>query len=180
MRLIRSPPERRARRAVRIPIGVLAILVCALLIRAASAPADTGRIHGTTSGTSDVGADQPALLELGSGTALSFRVAESGTAAIFFTAECSVASTDTTTWLDVTILVDGIPAPGTDGDDAFCTSSGTGTDNRWVSVGRDAVVELDPGVHSVEVEAVLQGFDAGESWRIDDKTLFVLVDEGQP
>lgn len=64
---------------------------------------------------------------------LTFSCAAECRVAVLYNAECSVAATDTETSVNIDILVDGIAAPPSDGDNLFCTSNGTGVLDSWVA-----------------------------------------------
>jgi hypothetical protein len=96
------------------------------------------------------------------------------TVIVHYSAECSVDATDTITWLELDILIDGVVASPTNGDNAFCTSQGTNELDSWVTASAIAVVVVPAvGVHTVQVRGTLIGFAAGERWRIDDGALVV-------
>ena len=99
---------------------------------------------------------------------------------IFFAAECTVSSTDTSTWIDLTIEVkspggDWVAVSPTDSDNAFCTSHGTDTiAGSWVSAATHAVFKpTADGVQKIRVATRLLSFSEGESYRLDDISLIV-------
>jgi len=153
----------------------LGILAMALGVWPSSpASAEPGFLVASASETVDTRFDaQTMLLELGSGTSLSFFLQQNAQIAIFFTVSCGVfTSADDITFVDVDILVDSVAVPPTDLGDVFCTSG-----NAMSNAARDAVVTLAPGPHTVEVSARLVAFTVGESWRIDNKSLVLVVQE---
>jgi hypothetical protein len=95
-----------------------------------------------------------------SGASLSIDLQNSGNLAIFFNAECSVNSADSSTWLDIDILVDGVAAAPSVSDNAFCTSHGTAALDTWLSASTNVVAEnIAKGVHTIEVRGTIRGFD---------------------
>jgi hypothetical protein len=94
-----------------------------------------------------------------------------------FNAECSVAALDDSTWLDVDILVDGVKAAPSNNDNAFCTSTGDGALEHWVSASTNVIRHVGAGQHTVQVDVRLVGCKPGDQWRIDD--LSIIVFRGQ-
>ena len=93
---------------------------------------------------------------------------------ISFNAECSVKGPNSFKWLNIDILVDGVMAPPSSNDNAFCTSRGDNLLVGWVSAVTIVVfVVPDPGLHLVQVRGNLVGFGAGDQWRIDDIAVIV-------
>lgn len=122
----------------------------------------------------------PHLVEFGAGqTTLEFRTFSPGRAVIYFSAECTVGALGTTRWLDIDILVDGLPIAPTNDDNAFCTSRDVqGVISGWVSASADVAMTLAPGLHTIEVEGQLSGiFSAGDAWRLGETTLVVVLAE---
>lgn len=114
-------------------------------------------------------------LNLGGGnTSLAFSVPQQRRVVILFNAECSVKADDDTTWVDIDVLVDGVAAPPSNDDNAFCTSTGNGQLNRLVSASTYVARTVAAGAHTVQVRGTLRGFSPGEQWRIDDLSLVVL------
>jgi hypothetical protein len=93
-----------------------------------------------------------------------------------FSAECSVRAPNTTTWLSITILVDGVEiAPTQTTDNAFCTAHGNNGLDGWVSASTTGVfVVPEPGIHNVRVRGNLVGCSdtapRDDQWRIDDSS----------
>ena len=123
----------------------------------------------------------PQLLDLGEGHGTTFTFFTGGPTklAIFFNAECSVASNDANTWLDIDVLVDGaLVASPSDGDNALCTSDGDGLLNNWVTASSDQeAVVLTPGSHSIQIQGQLQTAAPGDDWWVGDLSLIVLLKE---
>lgn len=112
---------------------------------------------------------QPVPLTKGSQTSLNFEVKEKGTVVITYNAEC-VATGPDVGWLSVRILVDGNPVnPKTGPNFAFCS---VGLDFNWAAVARQSFVNLKPGQHTVQVEALLQG--AATDGRLDDTSIVIF------
>jgi hypothetical protein len=151
----------------------------ALLLLLSFSPAHAAQwVESTNSTIAEVfsdGAGHP--IELGGATSFSVFTYAPATLAIRFTAECSVQGTDNITWLDLDIVVDGVVAAPTNNDNAFCTDHGNGVLQNWVSAAADVVVPVAAGLHTIEVRGFLQVFDAGDQWRIDDKSLIVIVQQ---
>ncbi len=114
----------------------------------------------------------------GGTTSLDFRLATPSTVAFFFSSECSVGASDSNTWIDLDIRVDGVSQRPTWDDNAFCTSRGSTSVNAYYrSASADAVGSFSAGVHTVDVTARLAGWSPGESWRLAEKTLVILIAE---
>jgi hypothetical protein len=96
---------------------------------------------------------------------------------IQYNAECSVAGQDDSTWLDIDIVVDGVAAPPSNGDNAFCTSLAGHAGSRWVSAITSAVMVVpSPGSHLLQVRGSF-GFghhNAGDFWWVDDSSTEVF------
>jgi hypothetical protein len=93
---------------------------------------------------------------------------------ISYNAECGVAGLDNITYVDLDILVDGIAAPPSDSDNAFCTDHGNGIRANWVSAVTTVVITVpNPGTHTVQVRGKLQHFDEGDSWSVDDSSTVI-------
>ena len=102
-------------------------------------------------------------------------LSKKGQVVIIYTAECSVNALDTVSWLDIDIRVNGTAVAPTDGDDAFCTSSGSGSLDGWVSAATQIRAVLPAGVHTIEIVGALRVFTACEQWRIDDQSLNIII-----
>ena len=102
-------------------------------------------------------------------------LAKRGPVAIIYTAECSVAAFDTSTWLNIDILINDVPLPPIGNNVAFCTSTGTNTLDGWVSAATQGRVILDPGTHTIKVVGKLVDYETGDQWRIDDQHLTLIV-----
>jgi len=96
---------------------------------------------------------------------------------IQFNAECPVSGKDDFTWLDIDIVVDGVAAPPSNGDNAMCTSLAGHAGSRWTSAITTAVVVVpSPGSHFLQVRGSF-GFshsNAGDFWWVDDSSLIVF------
>lgn len=98
-----------------------------------------------------------------------------GPVVIMYTAECTVAGDDIFTWLNIDIRVDGTAISPTNDDNAFCTSRGDGVRGSWVSAATQVKKTLSAGNHTVEIVGLLENFVSGDSWRIDDQSLIIIV-----
>ena len=109
------------------------------------------------------------------GTSLTVTTTRTTQLMILFNAVCSVDALDDTTYVDIDILVDGVTVPPSHAtDNALCTSAGDGELQHWVSTGLNVVKTVGAGTHMVQIRGMLQGFTAGDCWRIDDLSLIVL------
>ncbi|HWR96850.1 MAG TPA: hypothetical protein VN317_00355 [Candidatus Methanoperedens sp.] len=120
------------------------------------------------------------------GTDLLFTLPASASArpfAVLFNGECSVASLDTVTYLDVNVQI--LNAAGgllgtlspSSSENAFCTSSGRNALDRWVSASTNGVASFAPGGATalrVRVVATLQNCVAPEQYRVDDLSTIVI------
>jgi hypothetical protein len=92
---------------------------------------------------------------------------------IIYNAECTVTANSTTTWLALTILVDGNAVTPSGTDKAHCTSNNNGS--NWVSAVATAVVVVaEPGIHNVRIQAQILNGVAGNTARLDDSTIVVM------
>ena len=93
---------------------------------------------------------------------------------ISYSAECAVKGGDNATYLDIDILVDGVAAPPSNSDNAFCTDHKNNILGNWVSAVKLVVARVrTPGAHSVQVQGTLRTFDAGDQWAVDDSATIV-------
>ena len=94
---------------------------------------------------------------------------------VLFNAECSVKSADVGSYVDAIVLIDNVPALPSGTNNAFCTSTGRNVLTRGVRASTNVIrIVPNPGVHKVEVRAVLRNFSGGEAFRIDDISVIVL------
>jgi hypothetical protein len=93
---------------------------------------------------------------------------------ISYSAECSVKGTDNITFLDIDILVDGVAAPPSNSDNAFCTDHGNNSLKNWVSAVTMVVARVPAaGTHSVQVQGFVHNFNSGDQWVVDDSATVV-------
>ena len=88
----------------------------------------------------------------------------SGRRTITYTAECSNNSANTSSFVNIAILVDGVQlAPtGSNVADAFCTANGTPAHDGWVmAAAQGRTANLAAGTHSVRI---LASVSAGGGW----------------
>jgi hypothetical protein len=114
----------------------------------------------------------------GASTSMPFvAVADNQRVVVTFTAECSVKAPNTSTWLNIDILIDGVEAPPSQTtDNAFCTSRGNNVLDGWVSASLSVVFVVPaPGLHNVVVRGSLVGCSdaTDDQWRIDDATTVI-------
>jgi hypothetical protein len=93
---------------------------------------------------------------------------------VLFNAECTVGASDDSTYLNIDILVDGVLLAPSNNDNAFCTGTGDGTRQHWVSAETNGARSVGAGTHTVVVRGNLVSFASGETWHIDDLSLVVL------
>jgi hypothetical protein len=99
------------------------------------------------------------------------------TVIIQFNAECAVVGKDYSTWLNIDILVDGVPVPPSNGDNAMCTSIGGDIGGHWVSAITSVVAVVPtPGSHLLQVRGSFgfSQFSSGDFWWIDDSSTVVF------
>jgi hypothetical protein len=94
---------------------------------------------------------------------------------VFFNAECAVKGTDRNTQVNVDVLIDGVVAPPSNGDDVFCADLGDNLLHHWarpsINVWR---IIPQPGVHQVRVVSRMFNFNAGDQYRLDDSSTIVM------
>lgn len=96
-----------------------------------------------------------------------------------YSAECSVKAPNTSTWVSITILVDGVEiAPTQTTDNAFCTAHANNVLDGWVSASTTGVyVVPEPGIHSVRIRVNLVGCSdtapRDDQLRIDDSSTII-------
>jgi hypothetical protein len=166
----------------------LAALGCALALTPLPASADI--LGGAVNVNPQVSGCGVFVLDLNgaaAGTDLVFTLPASAAVrplSVLFNAECSVASADSATWLDLNIQL--LNAAGaliavlqpSNSDNALCTSSGSNVLDNWVSAstntyslfGAGAAV---PGLR-IRATASLANCAAGEQFRIDDTSTIVM------
>ena len=107
---------------------------------------------------------------------LNFTVSGVREIVVLFNAECSVAASNDVTWLNIDILVDGVLLAPSSSDNAFCTGTGDGALEHWVSAETNGARAVGTSglttSHSVVVRGNF-GFGSG-TWRIDDISLIVI------
>lgn len=120
------------------------------------------------------------------GTNLQFTLPASASnrrVAVLFNGECSVASLDDFTWLDVNVqILNGAGAviatlSPSSSDNAFCTSTGDNALDHWVSASTNGSVLFGPGGAvnlSVRVTAQLQVCAPPDQYRLDDLSTIVV------
>jgi hypothetical protein len=106
------------------------------------------------------------------GTDLTIFYPVAGPLIALFNAECSVDGLTDNKWLDVNVLVDGVAAAPSDGDNAFCTSTGDGALEHWVSASTNVIRQVAAGWHTIRVTANLVGCTPNvDAFRLDDTSL---------
>lgn len=149
------------------------------------AEADTSSWHTFTSTPQVVVVDdsgQPTLLDLGSaGSELQFIVSRRTRVTILFTAVCAVDAPSPNAFgesprLDVDLLLDFGPLAATSSEeDSFCSAKPGSADlDQWVSASIQTTVELDPGLHRVQVQGLLLMGEVGDRWSIGDLSLLLI------
>lgn len=170
--------DRRSRSSGVVAGAFLAALSLALPV-AQPASARTLLLSLVGSNVQTVNDGSAHLLEFNDGrTSIDFVLGEPATVAFYFSSECTVGALDSISWLDVDIRVDGVAQSPSSDDNAFCTSKNVGgLTARWISASADAFGTFAAGTHTVDVQAALTGWSAGESWRLSEKTLVILIAE---
>lgn len=175
-------PLGRSRRSRSTGIAVAGTLLGALslalpIAQPASARTLLYSLVGSNIQTASDGSAHTIVFEDGQ-TSIDFVLFEPATVAFYFSSECTVGALDSISWLDVDIRVDGVAQAPTSDDNAFCTSKNVlGTSGRWISASADAAGTFAAGTHTVDIQAALTGWSAGESWRLAEKTLVILIAE---
>lgn len=88
-------------------------------------------------------------------TSVRFSVATERKVVITYSAECAVnaAADNNTAWLQITILIDGVPLRPTAGEsDAFCSADGKVGFNNWVRPSVTGYLLVPPGTHTIQVQ----------------------------
>jgi len=151
------------------------VLVCA----AGSASARTYilSLSGATNQVETDGGIHPIEFD-GTNDSIDLAFTASATVAFYFSAECNVGALDNQTWLDLDIRVDGVAVAPSNGDNALCTSKSVqSTTGRWVTASSDAVRSFAPGTYTIDVTGRLSGFSAGDSWRMNETILVLVITE---
>jgi hypothetical protein len=106
------------------------------------------------------------------GTDLTIFYPAAGPLVALFNAECSVDGLTDAKWLDVNVLVNGVAAAPSNDDNAFCTSTGDGALEHWVSASTNVIRQVAAGFHTIRVTANLVGCVNGvDAFRLDDTSL---------
>ena len=109
------------------------------------------------------------------GDTLTIKVPEKTEVLIFLSAECSVGASDNLSWLDIDILVDGVPTPLTAGALALCTSHGTNDLDTWASSSINDFIILKKGTHTIQLQGQLVSEAISPSWWINDVSLNLII-----
>lgn len=144
-----------------------------LCLAAASLPAQADNITSsfTTVPQSWLGA-LPQSLRLTPGGAITVPFANPipGTVSVTYTAECQLNAASSS-WLHVSVVIDGAVTPPSGPDAAFCSGRGVGVATGWARHSITVTRVLAAGVHSVSVRGQVAGAHAGA--RIDDSTILI-------
>jgi hypothetical protein len=108
------------------------------------------------------------------GTDLTIFYPVAGLLVALFNAECTVAALTDSKWLDVNVLVDGVAAAPSNDDNAFCTSTGDGALEHWVSASTNVIRQVGAGNHTIRVTANISGCAPTEGFRLDDTSLIAF------
>ena len=109
------------------------------------------------------------LSTLGS-TSLNFANPNLGPVSIIFTAECQITGA-TTSYVDLTVLIDNVAVAPTAINDAFCSGRGVGIGGGLAHYALTVSKSLAIGQHIVEVNAIAVGSHTGA--HLDNTTLTV-------
>jgi hypothetical protein len=154
-------------------VGCLVVLSCLVFAQVSLADVIATR---TNANQLTVGAGSASCVPVVNVGALRFVTTRDYQRVVFqYTAECTVKSPDTFTWLNVDLVVDGAQiSPTQTIDNAFCTSRGINDLNGWVSPAVVGVVVVpEAGLHTASVNANLVNCNdaTDDVWRLDDSTI---------
>ena len=113
---------------------------------------------------------QALVITSGGSSSLSFFNTSIGTVSVTYTAECQLNGASSS-WLHVSVVIDGVVTPPSGPDAAFCSGQGVGVTTGWARHSITVARVLASGVHSVSVRGQVAGVHAGA--RIDDSTILV-------
>ena len=145
--------------------------VCGMLLMAGQAFA-FGAAYNTSQQIRGCGTHVIDLNGAAAGTDARVFMGASGPLVALFNAECTVKGATDTKWLDINMYIDGLLVPPSNGDNAFCTSTGDNSlSGHWVSASTNGHRYVRAGWHTVRVTARIAGCSAGDQFRIDDTSL---------
>ncbi len=153
-------------------------LIAAATLALAATASMAGVISTSTRlGNWSVGAPDAVFVPLndGSATSVRFSVASERKVVITYSAECAVdaAADNNSAWLEITILIDGVPLRPTGGtSDAFCSADGKVGFNNWVRPSVTGYLLVGAGIHTVQVQTSGQ-FGATGLW-LGDTALIIF------
>jgi hypothetical protein len=148
--------------------------LCALTLTAGQVWAQFASATNTAAQVRGCGLQTIDLNGAAAGTDLTIFYPAAGPLFALYNAECSVDGLTDAKWLDVNVLVDGVAAAPSNDDNAFCTSTGDGALEHWVSASTNVVRQVAAGNHTIRVQANLVGCVAGDQFRIDDTSLLAF------
>lgn len=111
----------------------------------------------------------------GNATSVRFSVSTERKVVITYSAECAVdaAADNNSAWLEITILIDGVPLRPTAGtSDAFCSSDGKVGFNNWVRPSVTGYLLVGPGIHTIQVQT--SGLNGATGLWLGDTALIVF------
>lgn len=109
-------------------------------------------------------------------TSVRFSVATARRVVITYSAECAVDAPvdNNSAWLEITILIDGVPLRPTGGTaDAFCSADGKVGFNNWVRPSVTGYLAVSAGIHTVQVQT--SGLNGATGLWLGD-TAMIIVD----
>lgn len=152
-------------------LGLLAATTLCLAGATMPAQADNITSAFTTAPQAWLGAlSQQLRLTAGGALGLAFVNPLGGTVSVTYTAECQLNAASSS-WLHVSVFIDGAIAAPSGPDAAFCSGRGVGVATGWARHSITVTRILAAGNHSVIVRGQVSGFHSGA--RLDDTTILI-------
>lgn len=133
-------------------------LVAALLIGAVGAAVAGVRVNAVRPSNWSVASAAPVFVPLNSAgaTTITFNSTVAGRKVLTYSAECSITAPagNTSAWLDLDILVNGVTMPPTVGSsDAFCGANSTAGYDGWMRNSITIVIPVVVGANTIRIQA---------------------------
>ena len=106
-----------------------------------------------------------------------FETSQTQRIVIFYSAMCAVGSNDHDSWIDLDILVDGVAVPPSDGDNAFCSSTGDAGAGSPVYARTNVALEVAPGIHHVDVFFTLRSCTSTHWFSVGPGSVLVISEQ---